>query len=89
MTQYQVTLNEQTLQRLFSADSQLAQLLEAILNPVLDAHVSEQRRRERYERTEERQGYRNGYKPRHTPIHHSGWDTDAARAPSAGGELLD
>lgn len=64
MTQYQVTLNEQTLQRLFSGDSQLAQLLESILNQVLDAQVSEQLHAGRYERTEERQGYRNGYKPR-------------------------
>ncbi|HEX6816931.1 MAG TPA: IS256 family transposase [Ktedonobacterales bacterium] len=64
MTQYQITLNEQTLQRLFGADSQLATLVEAILNQVLDAQVSEQLGAERYERTDERQGYRNGYKPR-------------------------
>lgn len=63
MTQYQVTVNDQTLQRLFSGDSQLAQLLESILNQVLEAQVSEHLRAERYERTEERQGYRNGYKP--------------------------
>jgi putative transposase len=41
MTQYQVTLNEQTLQQLFSGDSQLAQLLERMLNQVLDAQMSE------------------------------------------------
>jgi hypothetical protein len=35
MTRYQVTLNAQTLQRLFSEDSQLAQLLESILNQCL------------------------------------------------------
>ena len=64
MTQYQVTVNQQTLQRLFRGDSQLAQLLEGILNQVLDAQVSEQLQAERYERTEQRQGYRNGYKPR-------------------------
>ena len=64
MTQYQITLNEQTLQRLFGADSQLAPLVEAILNQVLDAQVSEQLGAERYARTEQRQGYRNGYKPR-------------------------
>ena len=63
MTQYQVTVNDQTRQRLFSGDSQLAQLLESILNQVLEAQVSEHLRAERYERTEERQGYRNGYKP--------------------------
>ncbi len=64
MTQYQVTLDEQTLQRLFTSDRQLAHLLEAILNQVLEAQVSEQLHAERYERTEERQGYRNGYKSR-------------------------
>ena len=31
MTTYQMTLNEQTLQRLFTSDRQLAQLLESIL----------------------------------------------------------
>src|SRR5258706_10706408 len=61
MTQYQVTLNEQTLQRLVTSDSQLAHLLEAILNQVLNAQLSEQLRAQRYERTDERQGYRNGY----------------------------
>lgn len=64
MTHYQVTLDEQTLQRLFTSDRQLAQLLEAILNQVLEAQVGEQLHAERYERTTERQGYRNGYKPR-------------------------
>ena len=43
MTQYQVTLDAQTLQRLFSGDNQLGQLLEAVLNQVLDTQVSERR----------------------------------------------
>lgn len=64
MTQYQVTLDPQVLQRLFSGESQLGQLLEAVLNQVLDAQVTEQLQAEPYERTEQRQGYRNGYKPR-------------------------
>jgi putative transposase len=64
MTNYQITLNEQTLQRLFTSDSQLAHLLEAILNQVLQAQVSEQLQAQRYERTDERLGYRNGYKSR-------------------------
>jgi transposase-like protein len=54
-------LNAQTLQRLFSSDGQLAQLLESILNQVLEAQVSDQLQADRYERTEQRQGYRNGY----------------------------
>src|SRR5260221_6059053 len=64
MTNYQITLNEQTLQRLFTGDRQLARLLESILNQVLEAQVSEQLQAERYERTDERHGYRNGYKSR-------------------------
>src|SRR5258707_1417646 len=64
MTNHQITLNEQTLQRLFTGDRQLARLLESILNQVLEAQVSEHLQTGRYERTEERQGYRNGYKPR-------------------------
>ena len=64
MSQYQVTLDPQLLQRLFSGGSQLGQLLEAVLNQVLEAQVTEQLQAAPYERTEERQGYRNGYKPR-------------------------
>ena len=64
MTQYQVTLDPQTLQRLFSGDNQLGQLLEAVLNQVLEAQVAEQLQAAPYERTDQRQGYRNGYKPR-------------------------
>ncbi len=65
MTHYQVTLDPQTLQRLFTGnEQQLGHLLEAILNQVLEAQVSEQLQAAPYERTDERQGYRNGYKPR-------------------------
>ncbi len=64
MTHYQVTLDPQTMQRLFSGENQLGQLLEAVVNQVLNAQVSEQLQAEPYERSEERQGYRNGYKPR-------------------------
>ena len=65
MTQYQLTLDPTALQRLFtSGDGQLAHLLEAVLNQVLEAQMAEQLGAERYERTDERQGYRNGYKPR-------------------------
>ena len=65
MTQYQLTLDPTVLQRLFtSSDGQLAHLLEAILNQVLEAQMAEQLQAQHYERTEERQGYRNGYQPR-------------------------
>jgi putative transposase len=64
MTPYQVTLDPQTLQRLFSGENQLGQLLEAVLNQVLEAQVSEELHAGPYERTDDRRGYRNGYKPR-------------------------
>ncbi len=64
MTHDQITLDSQTWQRLFSGENSLGQLLEAVVNPVLEAQLSEQLQAAPYERTEERQGYRNGYKPR-------------------------
>ncbi len=64
MTQYQVTLDPQVVQQLFRGESQLGQLLEAVLNQVLEAQVGEQLQAGPYERSDERQGYRNGYKPR-------------------------
>ena len=64
MTQYQLTLDSETVQRLFTGDGELGRLLEAILNQVLNAQVSEQLQAVPYERSEQRLGYRNGYKPR-------------------------
>jgi transposase-like protein len=64
MTQYQLTLDRETVQRLFSNNEQLTQLLESVVNQVLEAQMSEHVQAEPYERTEERRGYRNGYKPR-------------------------
>jgi transposase-like protein len=64
MTQYQLTLDSETVQRLFTGDGQVGRLLEAVLNQVLNAQVTEQLQVAPYERSEQRQGYRNGYKPR-------------------------
>lgn len=64
MTQYQFTLDSATLQHLFQGNSQLATLVEQVLNQVLDAQASEQLQAQPYERTEQRQGYRNGYRAR-------------------------
>src|SRR5262249_10325080 len=64
MTHYQITLDPQLMQRLFRGESQLGQLLEAVLNQILEAQVGEQLQAAPYERTDERQGYRTGYKPR-------------------------
>jgi putative transposase len=63
MTQYQLTLDGERVQRLFGENEQLTQLLEAVVNQVLEAQVSEHLHAEPYERTVERRGYRNGYKP--------------------------
>ena len=65
MTQYQITLDSETLQQLFVGKGQLAHLVEAVLNQVLEAQVTEHLQAAPYERTEERRGYRNGYKPHH------------------------
>lgn len=64
MTQYQLTLDSESVQRLFTGDGQFARLVEAILNQVLSAQVADHLQAGPYERTDERQGYRNGYKPR-------------------------
>ena len=64
MTQYQLTLDTETVQRLFTGDGQLGRLVEAVLNQVLNAQVTEQLQVAPYERSDQRQGYRNGYKPR-------------------------
>jgi putative transposase len=64
MTQYQLTLDSDSLQRLFGGNEQMAHLLEQVLNQVLEAQVSEHLHADPYERSEERQGYRNGYKSR-------------------------
>jgi putative transposase len=64
MTQYQVTVDADTLQQLLQRDEGVARVLEQILNQVLEVQVSEQLQATRYERTPERQGYRNGVRPR-------------------------
>jgi putative transposase len=64
VTQYQLTLDSETLQRLFTGDGQLGRLVEAVLNQVLNAQVAEHLQATPDERSEQRQGYRNGYKPR-------------------------
>lgn len=64
MTQYQLTLDSETIQHLLTGEGQLGRVLEAVLNQVLTAQVSEQLQAAPYERSDQRQGYRNGYKPR-------------------------
>lgn len=60
MSDYQITIDGETVHGLFAGDADLAKRLEQVLNQVLEPQVAEQPGAERYERTEERQGYRNG-----------------------------
>lgn len=66
MAQYQITVNQELLHRLFltnNKDSGVAALLESVLNQILQAQATEQLEAEPYERTSERKGYRNGTYP--------------------------
>src|SRR5262245_28844187 len=63
MSQYQITLDDALLQRLFQNDG-LKPLLESLLNQVLQTQASEQLQAAPYERNDQRQGYRNGYRER-------------------------
>lgn len=66
MAQYQITVNQELLHRLFlsnNKDSGISALLESVLNQILQAQATEQLKAEPYERTNERKGYRNGTYP--------------------------
>lgn len=56
MTQDQLTLDSESVQRLCAGDGQLGRLVEAVLNQVLNAQVSEQLQAAPYARNEQRQG---------------------------------
>lgn len=64
MAQYQITLEDNLVQGLFTRDGALTHLVEQVVQQILEAQVSEQLQAQPYERTEERRGYRNGYRPR-------------------------
>ena len=64
MTQYQLTVDAEHVQHLFTQDGALGRLVEGIVQQILEAQVSEHLCAQPYERTEERRGYRNGSKPR-------------------------
>ena len=42
MTQYQLTLDSESVQRLLTGDGQVGRLVEAVLNQALTAQVTEQ-----------------------------------------------
>lgn len=64
MAGYDVTVGKELLPGLLSGQDGLAKLVEAVLNQILEAQVSESLGADRHERSEERQGYRNGYRAR-------------------------
>ncbi|NMG17858.1 IS256 family transposase [Aromatoleum bremense] len=64
MAGYDVSVGRDLLPGLLSGQDGLAKLVEAVLNQILEAQVTEALGAERHERTEERAGYRNGTRAR-------------------------
>ncbi len=64
MAGYEVSVGNELLPGLLSGQDGLAKLVEAVLNQILEAQVTEMLNAERFERTEERVGYRNGARAR-------------------------
>lgn len=64
MAEYEVKVGRELLSNPLAENNGLVGLLEAVLNQVLDAQMTEHIGAEPYERTEGRQAYRNGYRLR-------------------------
>ena len=64
MAGYDVSVGRDLLPGLLSGQDGLAKLVEAVLNQILEAQVTEALGADRHERTEERAGYRNGTRAR-------------------------
>jgi len=64
MAGYEVRVGKDLLPGLLSGHDGLAKLVEAVLNQILEAQVTEALGADRHERTEERAGYRNGTRVR-------------------------
>ena len=64
MAGYDINVGRDLLPELLSGQNGLAQLVEAVLNQILEAQVTETLGAERHERSDQRQGYRNGYRAR-------------------------
>ncbi|MDY0190945.1 MAG: transposase, partial [Desulfuromonas sp.] len=64
MAGYDINVGRDLLPELLSGQNGLAQLVEAVLNQILEAQISETLGAERHERSDGRQGYRNGYRAR-------------------------
>ena len=59
-----VSVGKDLLPGLLGSQDGLAKLVEAVLNQVLEAQMTEALGADRHERSDERQGYRNGYRAR-------------------------
>lgn len=64
MTQYNITLDSEDVQGLFSTDEGVSRLMEKVANQVLDQQATEQVGAVKYERSESRTAYRSGYRSR-------------------------
>jgi len=64
MAGYDINVSRDLLPGLLSGQNGLAKLVEAVLNQILEAQVTETLGADRHERSDERQGYRNGYRAR-------------------------
>ena len=64
MAGYDINVEKGLLSGLLSGQNGLANLVEAVLNQILEAQVTETLGADRHERSEGRQGYRNGYRAR-------------------------
>ena len=64
MPQYELTIDDEMLHGLFQKDEGLPKLLEAVLNQMPEAQVTDHLKSMPYEPSEERKGYRNGYPDR-------------------------
>ena len=64
MAGYDINVGRDLLPGLLSGQNGLAKLVEAVLNQILEAQVTETLGADRHERSDERQGYRNGYRAR-------------------------
>jgi hypothetical protein len=81
MTQYQLTLDSETLQRLFGENEQVARMLEAVVNQVLEAQAAEHLQAAPYERTQEAGTSWIPQWVQAAAAHHAGRDAQLARAP--------
>ena len=64
MAEYEVSVGKDLLPGLLNGPEGLAKLVEAVLNQVLEAHMTEHLGASPHERSPDRQGYRNGVRPR-------------------------